>query len=143
MTETKTAPPPVLELVPTSQLPVSADRSLTDLTVQIRQAHAEAMAAFAYGAAASIRAGHRLIAAKECLKKEHGHGLWQDYVALECGLTMRVAQIYMKLARQEDKLKELLAERRIGNSYLSQGAALKLLSTASNKRKRKVAKPVV
>src|SRR5262245_31903374 len=132
MTETKTTPQTVvLELVTAAQLPVPVptEPSLSDLTARIRAGHSDAEAAVPYGADAYIRAGHALIAAKKQLHDQRGHGHWQDYVAFECGLTMRVAQRYMYLAKREDKLREILAEKRLGKSYLSQGALFDFLRT--------------
>jgi hypothetical protein len=49
---------------------------------------------------------------------------------------MRTVQIYMYLARHEDKLRQLLAVKTQSNSFLSQGEALKLLGVARKKRRR-------
>jgi hypothetical protein len=118
------------------QLLAPDQRSLPELTAEIQKAHCEVIGALAYGAAAAIRAGHALMAAKALLKKQRGHGLWQDYVAIECRLGTRTAQIYMYLAKHENKLKQLLAAKAQTNSFLSQGEALKLLSVARKKRRR-------
>lgn len=135
-TRTRTVPPiPLLETTPQApQLPalVATEPSLSDLTAMIQNSHQEAMGAFARGAYFAIRAGHALIAAK----KKCGHGLWEDYVTVDCRLTKKTAQNYMKMAKQEAKLAELVADKRNGISSLSQNAALKLLSMASPKRRR-------
>jgi hypothetical protein len=127
---TDTPMPPAMQALPPGQ------SSLPELTGEIMKAHADVMGALGYGAAAAIRAGHALKAAKDLLKKQRGHGLWQDYVAVECRLGLRTAQIYMYLAKHEDQLRQLLAVKTNGNTFLSQGQALRLLSVARKKRRR-------
>jgi hypothetical protein len=100
------------------------------------------MKAWATGAAAAIAAGHALAKAKELIRKEHGHGYWQDYVTLECGLGLRTSQVYMYLAKHEAQLKELLTGTRIANASISQTQALKLLSAGRTRKiKRRKQKP--
>lgn len=113
------------------------ERSLPELTTEIQKAHGEVMSALASGAAAAIRAGKALRTAKAVLKKQGGHGHWQDYIAIECRLNPRTAQIYMYLAKHEDKLRQLLAAKPQSNAVLSQGEALRLLSVARKKQRRK------
>ena len=127
----------------TAQCLAPAERSLPELTAEIHLRHGEVMRALAYGAASAIAAGKALVAAKALLKKQRGHGLWQDYIAIECRLGMRTAQIYMYLAKHEDKLAQLVASKAQGNSFLSQGEALKLLGVARKKRRRATIKRAV
>src|SRR5262245_10343385 len=129
MTDTPT-PAPAVQVFPPSQ------RSLPELAGEIMKAHADVMSALGYGAAAAIRAGKALLDAKALLKKQRGHGLWQDYIAVECRLGMRTAQIYMYLAKHEDQLRQLLAVKTNGTAILSKGQALRLLSAARKKRRR-------
>jgi hypothetical protein len=135
------------ELVRTEPLPARphvlapGQRSLPELTREIQGAHSEVMKNLAHGAAAAIAAGKALLGAKALLKRQRGHGSWQDYIAVECHLGVRTAQIYMHLARNEDKLKQLLAAKTQSGSFLSQGEALKLLSVANKKRRRAIARP--
>jgi hypothetical protein len=110
-------------------------KSLPELVEEIRQAHEKVMIGLAHSAAEGIRAGKSLNQLKAQLRKEHGHGNWQEYVILECRLAPRTAQVYMYLARQEDKLKQLLAGKANGNAAISQSQALKLLSAARTKRR--------
>ena len=70
------------------------------------------------------------------LKKQRGHGAWQDYIAVECRLGLRTAQIYMYLARNKEKLGQLIAAKTQAHSYLTQSEALKFLSVARKKRRR-------
>jgi hypothetical protein len=137
MTETKNklplAPPPspVVELVPVTP-------SLEDRAAVIRRAHADIAAAILTAVERALDAGLHLIAAKAQI----GHGRFETYVA-HCGLQMRTAQNYMKLARQETKLRELLAEKANGVSYLTMPEALRAVSKleARKKPKRRTGKP--
>lgn len=128
-----------IPLSPARNLPaiVPKDPTLPGLADEIRAAHAEASEHLAAGAAASIRAGEALIAAKKMLKETHGHGNWLDYMTLECGLKERTAQVYMKLAREKEKLEPLLTPNPQRPAFLSQTAALQFLSAAKQKVKRK------
>lgn len=137
MSETKTVPSiPLLELGPSTQLPVPAERSLDDLTAQIRHSHNEAIAAVARGAWYAIQAGKALIAAKAMLKAQRLTGMWQDYIAVQCQMPLRTAQHY--LAKHEEKLRQLVGPDAQGTAFLSQAQALKLLGAAKKKRKRAV-----
>ena len=127
----------------TAQSLTPAERSLPELTAEIHLRHGEVMRALAYGAASAIAAGKALAAAKALLKKHRGHGLWQDYIAVECRLGMRTAQIYMYLAKHEDQLRQLVAAKAQGSSFLSQGEALKLLGVARKKHRRATIKRAV
>jgi hypothetical protein len=116
------------------------EKSVPELTQEIQKAHGDVMNALAAGASAAIAAGKALLAAKALLKKQGGHGCWQDYVAADCRLGIRTAQIYMYLAKHEDLLKQLVAAKTQPNAFLTQNEALKLLSIARKKRKRGASK---
>lgn len=127
-------------LLPTARnLPaiVPKDPTLPGLAGEVRLAHADASEHLAKGAAACIRAGEALIYAKKMLKENHGHGNWLDFVTLECSLKERTAQVYMKLAREKEKLEPLLAPNPQSPAFLSQNAALEFLSAAKHKAKRR------
>ncbi len=111
-------------------------QTLDTLAASIRDAHSEAIASLRAGAAAAIRAGKALVAAKEQLKRECGHGHWEDYVSLDCRLSLRTAQTYMGLARREGELGQLLKGKAPGTAFLTQAQALKLLGSAAASRKR-------
>jgi len=70
-------------------------------------------------------------------KKQIPHGGWKDYVTYDCGLSMSAAQTYMKLAKNKAQLTQLVAENPLSSGYLSQAQALKFLSSAAAKPKRK------
>ncbi|UGY27308.1 DUF3102 domain-containing protein [Bradyrhizobium septentrionale] len=112
------------------------------LATEIRNEHSKVMTALADSLRAAIAAGKHLSHAKALLKKEKGHGLWQDYVGIECGLSIRTAQNYMHLAKHEAQLAPLLSDKAQGSAFLSQNAALKFLGDERKKRKkRKASKP--
>jgi hypothetical protein len=120
------APPSaVVELVP-------APPSLEDRAALIRSAHNDVAAAVLTAVERALEAGLQLIAAKAQI----GHGRFETYVA-HCGLQMRTAQNYMKLARQETKLRELLAEKANGVSYLTMPEALRAVSKLEARKKPK------
>ena len=116
-------------LVPT----VSNADSLAVLAAEIQRAHGETIGGLRTGAAAAIRAGKALNAAK----KKMPHGFWEDYVALECRLSMRTAQTYMNLARREGELDQLLEAKAPATAFLTQAQALKFLGSSAVKKKRR------
>jgi hypothetical protein len=81
-----------------------------------------------------------LTAVERALDAQIGHGRFETYVA-HCGLQMRTAQNYMRLARQETKLRELLAEKANGVSYLTMPEALRAVSKLEASKKPKRRKP--
>jgi hypothetical protein len=118
------------------QVLAPSQRSLPELTAEIQRHHAEVMKALGYGCSEAIAAGEALVAAKKKLREEHGHGSWLDYLAIELRLGLRTAQIYMLLARNKDKLRQLLAAKNANGSFLTQKEALKFLGIARAKRRR-------
>src|SRR5262249_46423791 len=104
---------------------------------EIQRAHGEVINALASGTSAAITAGKALLAVKSLLKRQRGHGSWQDYIANEGRLGIRTAQIYMYLAKHKDQLRQLDAPQTQGNSFLARNEALKLLGVARKKRSRR------
>src|SRR5882757_9374238 len=90
-----------LVVIPTSPL-----LTLEERAVQIRQAHVDVAAAILTAVERALDAGLQLSAAKA----EVRHGGFETYVA-RCGISMRSAQNYMRLARHEDKVRELVTEK--------------------------------
>jgi hypothetical protein len=107
--------------------------SLDQLTAAIRQRHREVEAATVDAVASALRTGKALLAAKAVV----GHGNFADYVAIECRVTMRMAQNYMRLAKREAEVHQMLANKRNGVSYLTLGQALKFSGTLSKKNSRR------
>jgi hypothetical protein len=50
---------------------------------------------------------------------------------------MRTAQNYMRMAKYEPQLHQLLTNKNAGRSYLTMSEALKFIGTLSDKKKRK------
>ena len=109
------------------------------LSGEIRKEHGKAMEALADCLAAAIAAGKHLLKAKALLKQEKGHGLWQDYVGIECGLSRSTAKNYMRLAKHEVQLAPLLSEKSQRSGFLSQAQALKFLGNERKKRRQRKA----
>jgi hypothetical protein len=136
MSETKhksveTLPTPAtggqLVVIPTPPAPTLEERA-----TQIRVAHNDVASAVLTAVERGLDAGLHLSAAKA----EVGHGRFETYVA-RCGLSMRAVQNYMRLARQEAKIRELVAEKAQGNAYLTMPDALKEVAKLEAKKKPK------
>jgi hypothetical protein len=128
--ETTLAPPKssgVLVVVPASPPP-----SLEERAVRIRKAHIDVAEAILTAVERALDAGLQLSAAKA----EVRHGGFETYVA-RCGISMRTAQNYMRLARHEAKVRELVIEKAQGNAYLTMPDALKLVAGLDAKKKPK------
>lgn len=105
----------------------------------IRKAHCQCLQALTDSLRAAIVAGKELITLKAELKQQKPSPLWEDYVPLECGLSLRTAQNYMHLAKHEASLTPFLSDKTKGSAF-SQAQALKFLGDERKKRKRKPAK---
>jgi Protein of unknown function (DUF3102) len=109
--------------------------TLAERAINIRSEHGKVMTALADSLKAAIAAGKELIAAKATVK----HGLWQDYVGIECGLSLSTAQNYMRLAKHEAQLAPLLSANVQTSGFLSQAQALKFLGDERKRRKKRKA----
>jgi hypothetical protein len=124
-------------LTPTSQgelvvIPTPPPPTLEERAMQIRIAHNDVATAVLTAVERALDAGLQLIAAKE----EVGHGRFETYVA-RCGISMRAAQNYMRLAKHEAKVRELVNEKAQGNAYLTMPEALKHVAGLDAKKKPK------
>jgi hypothetical protein len=124
-------------VVATPLTPVPAP-SLEERAEHIRQAHRDIAGAILTAVERGLDAGLHLIAAKEDCKRRKLP--WEPYV-YNCGISMRQAQNWMSLARQEPKVRELLAERAHGHAYLTMVEALKFVARLEAKKKPKRRKP--
>jgi hypothetical protein len=106
--------------------------TLEERATAIRTAHVDVAAAILTAVERALDAGLQLSAAKA----EVRHGGFETYVA-RCGISMRTAQNYMRLARHEDHIRELLAEKAQGNAYLTMPDALKHVAGLEAKKKPK------
>jgi hypothetical protein len=75
--------------------------------------------------------------ALDAAKKEVGHGNFEDYVSIECRFTIRTAQNYMRLAKHEHEVRQLLNEKTQGRAYLTMSEALKFIDQLGKKNPRK------
>lgn len=77
-------------------IPTPPPLTLEERALQIRQAHIDVASAILTAVERALDAGLHLKAAKDDI----GHGDWTAYIA-RCGLPMRTAQSWMRLARYE------------------------------------------
>jgi hypothetical protein len=110
--------------------------TLEERAIQIRLAHNDVAAAILTAVERALDAGLQLLAAKDAA----GHGRFELYVT-HCNLQMRTAQNYMRLARQETQLRELIAAKANGVSYLTMPEALRAVTKLEAKKKPKRKKP--
>jgi len=108
-------------------------RPLAELAADIRKGHEEVTNALVSGAAAAIRTGKDLMEAKARIK----HGSWEKYVPEVCGLDIRTAQNYMRMAKHEDQLRQWAEAKAQGIAFLTQSEALKFIDVLRTKKKRK------
>jgi hypothetical protein len=106
--------------------------TLDDLAQQIRKAHDGVENALATAAECALDAGLRLRDAKGRVR----HGYFEDYVAL-CGFSMRTAQNYMRIAKHEAEVRQLLAEKAQGRALLSMAELLKFVVMLDAKKRPK------
>lgn len=97
--------------------------TLPELGDTIRQAQAEIEAAAITVVAKAMEIGKALRKAKPLV----GHGNFESYVAIECRMPMRTAQSYMRLARYEAQLDQLLGAKSAGLAHLTMSDAFKLI----------------
>jgi hypothetical protein len=81
--------------VPAIEPPVPSN-DLAVLAGQINDEHDEVVKAIVHGADHAIRAGKLLLAAKIAAR----HGDWSEWLATNCRVSERSAQLYMQLARE-------------------------------------------
>jgi Protein of unknown function (DUF3102) len=105
--------------------------SLTELGETIRKAQAEIETAAITVVAKAIAIGKALRKAKALV----GHGNFENYIAIECRLPMRTAQSYMRLARYEAQLDQLVAGKNAGLAHLTMSDAFKLIDKMRPKRR--------
>jgi hypothetical protein len=93
---------------------------LTDLARRINEKHNEAEQALKSGFAHAIAAGELLLEAKATVP----HGEWLSWLAENCAVAERTAQLYMKVARGRQQLE---AKNASLADLTLEGAALQLL----------------
>jgi hypothetical protein len=116
---------------------IPSTRSLPELTADIRKARSDIETALITAVEKAIFAGKALIEAKAAV----GHGNFEGYVTIECRFTLRTAQTYMKLAKYEPQLRQMLDAKAQGLSYLTMDSALKFIDCLRPKKKKLKPKP--
>jgi len=102
-----------------TDLPMPAPSSdLAALATQINAEHAEVIKHVQQGADHAIRAGKLLNQAKIAVR----HGDWSEWLATNCRVSERTAQVYMQLAREYPQ----------GLADTSMTAAIKMLEQAKS-----------
>jgi hypothetical protein len=79
---------------------VKSGGTLTDLAERIKAARQQAEESFRAGMTHAVEVGRLLIEAKDQLE----HGEWLPWLKDHCDLTERLAQKYMRVAREVDRL---------------------------------------
>jgi hypothetical protein len=121
-------PSPVVELVPVAP-------SLEDRAAAIRKCYDDVSSGILTAVERALDGGLHLLAAKAD-PRTGKHGRWAAFVA-RSGLQMRTAQNWMRLAKQEDQIRQLLAEKTTGLSYLTMDEALREVTKLETRKKPK------
>jgi hypothetical protein len=100
---------------------VPATQTIAELTTHAAEAHAEVEIAVQTAVMMGMEAGKAL---RE-IKKQLPHGDFEDYVAAHFTFTITTAQKYMRLAKQEAKLSQLIRQKRSAGLPLGMREALK------------------
>jgi hypothetical protein len=98
---------------------VTKSNSLADLAARVRHEHEAAADAIKRGAAHAMHAGDFLIEAKEQLQ----HGQWLPWLKDHCAISERTAQLYMRLARDREKI-EAAKSATVADLSLREAAAV-------------------
>src|ERR1700730_18272786 len=107
--------------------------TLTELTAIAQAEHNEVELALQTAVEKGMEAGKDL---RE-IKKQSRHGYFEDYVAAHFTFAMVTAQKYMRLAKQEAKLRQLITQRRSAGLPLGMREALKVLNKLNAEDKPK------
>lgn len=103
----------------------NGSNSLPDLAARIRTEHEATAAALQRGVMHAMTAGDLLIEAKAQLK--HGH--WLPWLAKNCVISERTAQLYIKLAKNRAVIeKEMRNPQSVADLTLNEAAALCVLA---------------
>jgi len=105
---------------------------IAELTTLALQAHNESEAA----------ALSAVLKAQDCgkalneIKKQLPHGSFEEFVAAHFPFTIRTAQSYMRLAKRETEVQQLVEAKAKLGSHLTIKEALKYLNTVCGKKRR-------
>ena len=104
---------------------LALSNSLTDLAARIRTYHEATVAALKSSVENAMNAGDLLIEAKAQLK----HGQWLPWLAKNCVISERTAQLYIKLAKHRATIeKEMKSAIGVADLTLNEAAALCVLA---------------
>jgi len=106
--------------------------TLAELTASIQRDHDEAERAAQTSVEKGIAAGKKLSMVKELIP----HGFFEDHVAANFTFAFGTAQKYMRMAKREAELCQLLEQKRSIGSHLTMREALKFLDTLRKKNPR-------
>jgi hypothetical protein len=112
-----------------SDITIAAKADLDSLAARIKQEHTAAEGALRSGLAHALEAGRLLLEAKRGV----GHGEWLRWVQDQCGLSERLAQKYMQVARELPQLDEANTPRVAGLTFRQ---ALDLLAQNARQARR-------
>ena len=110
----------------TPQLPTDRSNSLADLAARIRSYHAATVAALNTSVIHAMAAGDLLIEAKAKVP----HGQWLPWLAENCIISERTAQLYTKLAKNRATIEKAMAnpQSAVADLTLNEAAALCVLA---------------
>src|SRR5450759_4251886 len=91
-------------------LPLDRSNSLADLAARIRTYHQATVAALRTSVIHAMAAGELLIEAKA----QVGHGHWLPWLAKNCAISERTAQLYTKLAKNRATIEKAMANPQCG-----------------------------
>lgn len=114
-------------------LPPKPPLSLADLTTIAQNAHDEVEAASQTTVEKGIEAGKAL----KQIKDQCGRGNFEDYIAAHFPFAMGTAQKYMRLWKQEAKLRQEITKRRSAGLPFGMREALKVLNKLNAEDKPK------
>ncbi|WP_166145413.1 hypothetical protein [Methylosinus sp. RM1] len=113
----------------------TAPPTLAELVAQFRATESNISAGVTLSVAAQIRCGELLQAMQERVAKEIGSGHWGAWVQLNCGVSLRQVQRYIRRAKEFHALDQKVNDGATSMSLLAQGTLLKLEGDAQKKRR--------
>jgi hypothetical protein len=109
-----------------AKLSLDRSNSLADLAARIRTCHEATVAALNTSVIHAMAAGDLLIEAKA----QVGHGHWLPWLAKNCAISERTAQLYTKLAKNRATIEKAMRnpQRGVADLTLNEAAALCVLA---------------
>lgn len=113
------------------------DETLEELTANIQKGHDQIESTLSTAAVTAVEKGIEVGKRLLLVKKQAGHGNFEDHCARHFPFTMKAVQNYMRLPKREAKLRQKLGEKRTAGSYLRMKEALEFIDTAQGKKPRR------